>query len=248
MHHFTAEQFGLSANGILALIADSQGNIWMGTSGGGVLRYDGHTFQSIRLGPSALENMVEAVLCDRLGRLWFGTRAGLVAYQPGRTPPRLVIREVMAGTRLAASEAVSCPESTPEIRIHFQGISFRTGAGQMRYSHRLLGHGPTEQWSAFTAADAVAYNALPVGEYCFEVRTMDRDGLLSEVASLEMQILPDAKTERIHALENVLRATDHVVHSQSWAMRQVLEQTRRPTATCGRLSKRARSAKTCSTA
>ena len=227
VYHFTAEQFGLSANGILALTADSQDNIWMGTSGGGVLRYDGQTFQSIRLGPSALENKVEAVLCDRLGRLWFGTRAGLVAYQPGHTPPRLVIREVMAGTRLAAPEAVSCPESTPEIRIHFQGISFRTGAGQMRYSHRLLGDGPTEQWSAFTAADAVTYNALPVGEYCFEVRTMDRDGLLSEVASVEIQILPDAKTERIHALENVLRTTDHVVHSQSWSMRQVLEQTMR---------------------
>ena len=54
---------------------------------------------------------------------------------------------------------------------------------------------------------------------------MDRDGLISEVASLEIQILPDAKTERIHALESVLRATDHVVHSQSWAMRQVMEQT-----------------------
>ena len=225
VRHFTAEQFGLSANGILALTSDSQGNIWMGTSGGGVLRYDGQTFQSIRLEPSAFKNMVEAVLCDRRGRLWFGTRAGLVAYQPGHTPPCLVIREVMAGTLLATPEAVSCPESTPEIRIHFQGISFRTGAGQMRYSHRLLGHGPAEQWSAFTGADAVAYNALPVGEYCFEVRTMDRDGLLSEVASVEIQILPDAKTERIHALENVLRASDHVVHSQSWAMRQVMEQT-----------------------
>ena len=95
----------------------------------------------------------------------------------------------------------------------------------MRYSHRLLGHGPAEQWSAFTAANAVAYSALPVGEYCFEVRTMDRDGLLSEVASVEIQILPDAKTERIHALEKRLRASDHVVHSESWAMRQVMEQT-----------------------
>ena len=225
VHHFTAEQFGLSANGILALTADPEGHIWMGTSGGGVLRYDSQTFQSIRLGPSALENMVEAVLCDQRGRLWFGTRAGLVAYQPGHTPPRLVIREVMAGTLLAAPEAVSCPESTPEIRIHFQGISFRTGAGQMRYSQRLLGHEPTEQWSAFTAANAVAYSALPVGEYCFEVRTMDRDGLMSEVASLEIRVLPDAKTERIHALESVLRASDHVVHSESWAMRQVMEQT-----------------------
>ena len=227
VRRFTAEQFGWSANGILALTADPQGHIWVGTSGGGVLRYDGETFQSIRLGPSALENKVEAVLCDRRGRLWFGTRAGLVAYQPGHTPPRLAVREVMASTRLAAPEVVSCPESTPEIRIHFQGISFRTGAGQMRYSHRLVGHGPAEPWSAFTAANAVEYSALPVGEYRFEVRTMDRDGLLSEVASVEIQILPDAKTERIHALESVLRATDHVVHSQSWAMRQVMEQTAR---------------------
>ena len=225
VRRFTVEQFGLSANGILALTADSQGNIWMGTSGGGVLRYDGQTFQSIRLGPSALENKVEAVLCDRHGRLWFGTRAGLVAYQPGHTPPRLVIREVMAGTRLTAPEVVSCPESTPEICIHFQGISFRTGAGQMRYSHRLLGHGPAEQWSSFTAANMVGYNALPVGEYRFEVRTMDRDRLMSEVASLEIQILPDAKTERIYALEKALQATDHIVYSQSWAMRQVMEQT-----------------------
>ena len=225
VRHFTAEQFGLSANGILALTADAQGNIWMGTSGGGVLRYDGQTFQSVRLGPSALENKVEAVLCDRRGRLWFGTRAGLVAYQPGHTPPRLVIREVMAGTLSAAPQAVSCPESTPEIRIYFQGISFRTGARQMRYSHRLLGHNPTEQWSAFTAADAVAYSALPVGEYCFEVRTMDRDGLLSEVASVEIQVVPDAKTERIQALESVLQATGHVVHSESRAMRHVMEQT-----------------------
>ena len=225
VRHFTAEQFGLSANGILALTADSQGHIWMGTSGGGVLRYDGQTFQSIRLGPAALENKVEAVLCDRRGRLWFGTRAGLVAYQPGHSPPRLVIREVMAGTLLAATEVVSCPESTAEIRIHFQGISFRTGARQMRYSHRLLGHGPAEQWNEFALADEAVYNALPVGEYRFEVRTMDRDGLMSEIASLEIRVLPDAKTERIHAFENFLRATHHVVHSESWAMRQVMEQT-----------------------
>ena len=113
VRHFTAEQFGLSANGILALTADAQGNIWMGTSGGGVLRYDGQTFQSIRLGPSALENKVEAVLCDRRGRLWFGTRAGLVAYQPGHTPPRLVVREVMAGTLSAAPPSRILPREHP---------------------------------------------------------------------------------------------------------------------------------------
>ena len=54
---------------------------------------------------------------------------------------------------------------------------------------------------------------------------MDRDGLLSEVASMEVQVVPDAKTERIQALESVLQATGHVVHSESRAMRHVMEQT-----------------------
>ena len=225
--HFTANNSGLVANGILALAADRQGNVWIGTSGGGVIRYDGQTFQSIRLGPSALGNVVEAIQCDRHGQLWFGTRAGLVAYQPGDTSPCLVIREVMAGSLFAAPEAVSCIEHTPEIRVRFQGISFRTGAKLMRYSHRLLGYGPAEQWSAFTTANVVAYNALPVGDYRFEVQTIDRDGLRSGVVGLKIQVLPDAKTERIDALERTLRPIDHMAQSHSRVMHEVMRQVSR---------------------
>ena len=157
----------------------------MGTSGGGVLRYDGQTFQSIRLGPAALGNIVEAILCDRRGRLWFGTRAGLVAYQPGHTPPRLVIREVMAGTPLGRTRSrILLQRARPEIRIHFQGISFRTGAGQMRYSHRLVRpRSDRTMERVYSRRCGRIQCTLPVGEYCLEVRTMDRDGLLSEVAS-----------------------------------------------------------------
>ena len=223
VRHFTVDQSGLSANGILALAADRQGHVWVGTSGGGVLRYDGETFQSIRLGPSVLGNIVEAVLCDRAGRLWFGTRAGLVAYQPGDTPPGLVIREVIAGRLMAAPDAVSCPEDTPEIRIHFQGISFRSGAAQMRYRHRLVGYGPAAAWSAFTFADEVVYRALPLGDYRFEVQTIDRDGLESEVAGLDLHILPDVATERLRVLAKTQRASASVVPSRSGAMQQVMQ-------------------------
>ena len=225
VRHFTIDQSGLSANGILALAADRQGHVWVGTSGGGVLRYDGETFQSIRLGPSALGNIVEAVLCDRAGRLWFGTRAGLVAYRPGDTPPGLVIREVIAGALMAALDAVSCPEDTPEIRIYFQGISFRSGAAQMRYRHRLVGYGPAAAWSAFSFADEVVYSALPVGDYRFEVQTIDRDGLESEVVGLDVEVVPDVQAERLRALAKTQRPTDtDVVQSHSPAMQQVMQQ------------------------
>ena len=41
----------------------------------------------------------------------------------------------------------------------------------MRYSHRLVGYGPAEEWSELSSANKVAYRDLPVGDYRFEVRT-----------------------------------------------------------------------------
>lgn len=224
VRHFTTRNSGLLANGILALTADAQGHVWIGTSGGGVLRYDGENFHSIRLGGSPLGNVVEAVLCDGQGRLWFGTRAGLVAYRPGTIPPRLVLREVFAGHLLDAPEEVSCSEGLPEIRIHFQGISFRTGGGQVRYRHRLVGHAPAAAWSGLSAANVVAYKALPAGDYRFEVQAVDRDGLESAVLSLAVHVHPDVQSDRIRGLaQATLPTTKRVVQSHSPAMKQVME-------------------------
>ncbi len=221
VRQFTADQGDLSANGIMALVADPQQEcLWIGTSGGGVLKYDGQTFQSIRLGKSALENIVDAILRDSQGRLWFGTRAGLIAYQPGETPPRIRIRQVVAGRTFAEPQAVSCPDSTPEIQFHFQGLSFRSGAEQMRYSHRLVGHGPAEEWSAFTPANRVTYQDVPAGLFHFEVRTVDRDGLMSDLARLEMRVVPT----HLRRLEQMLRVSNQGFLSQSQAMARLLEQ------------------------
>ena len=221
VRQFTVDQGDLSANGILALVADpQQACLWIGTSGGGVLKYDGRTFQSIRLGKSALENIVEAILRDSQGRLWFGTRAGLIAYQPGETPPRIRIRQVVAGRTFDEPQAVSCPDSTPEIQFHFQGLSFRSGAEQMRYSHRLVGYGPAEEWSAFTPANRVTYQDVPAGLFHFEVRTVDRDGLMSDLARLEMRVVPT----HLRRLEQMLRVSNQGFLSQSQAMARLFEQ------------------------
>ena len=218
VRRFTVDQGTLSVNGIAALVNDPQGGMWIGTSGGGVLKYDGQTFQSIRLGQGALENIVEAIVRDSQGRLWFGTRAGLIAYQPGETPPRILLRQVVAGRTWDEPQAVSCPDTTPEIKFHFQGISFRSGAGQMRYSHRLVGHGPAEEWSAFTPANRTTYQDVPAGLFHFEVRTVDRDGLMSDIARLEVRVVPT----HLRRLEEMLRVSHQGFLSQSPAMAQLL--------------------------
>ena len=196
VRQFTVAQDGFSANGILALAADRQGGLWAGTNGGGVLNYDGRTVHAIRLGKSMLINTTEAILGDSQGRLWFGTKAGLIMYQPRDIPPGIVIRQVVEGRLLESSQVMSYPEDIPEIAIHFQGIRFGVGAESLRYSHRLVGYGPAAQWSAFTPENKVSYRDVPAGEYRFEVRAQDWNGLVSEVASLEVQVVADDPAER----------------------------------------------------
>ena len=198
-------QDGLPVNKIriLSLAADSKGSVWIGLEGKGVLNYNGRTFHSIRLSPLRPENIVNAILCDHRGWLWFGTEGGLIRYRPGPTRPGIVIRQVVGGRLLEAPQSVSFPEDAPEIVIHFQGIRFEFGrTQQMHYSHRLIGHNPAAEWSAFTLDNKVSYRDLPVGEYRFEVRTQDQAGLVSEIAHLEVRVVPAGKSARLQSLEH----------------------------------------------
>ena len=196
VRQFTVDEGVLLANGILALAADRQGRLWVGTNGGGVLNYDGQTFHAIRLGKSVSINTVEEILCDSQGRLWFGTKAGLVAYQPCDVPPSIVIRQVVERRLWELSPTASYIEGTDEIAIHFQGIRFGIAVAPMRYSYRLVGYGPAAEWSAPSLDNKVSYRGVPVGEYRFEVRAQDQDGLESEVASLEVRVVADAPNKR----------------------------------------------------
>ena len=60
----------------------------------------------------------------------------------------------------------------------------------MRYSHRLSGHGPAEEWTEFRPGNSVSYRGLPAGEYRFEVRTQDPEGVISEVARMQVRVVP----------------------------------------------------------
>ncbi len=60
---------------------DSRGNIWVGTRGGGVSRYDGKTFTHFTQKEGLCNNSVVAMLEDSHGNLWFGTEgAGLCKF------------------------------------------------------------------------------------------------------------------------------------------------------------------------
>jgi len=61
-------------------LCDSYGNLWFGTSGGGISKYDGKYFTTYSTGQGLINNIVRSTLEDKAGNLWFGTSGGVSKY------------------------------------------------------------------------------------------------------------------------------------------------------------------------
>jgi ligand-binding sensor domain-containing protein len=58
-------------------LQDKAGNLWFGSTGEGVYRYDGKGFTQYTVHDGLANNTVWSILEDKKGRIWFGTDSGL---------------------------------------------------------------------------------------------------------------------------------------------------------------------------
>ncbi|MFQ6039528.1 MAG: two-component regulator propeller domain-containing protein [Candidatus Poribacteria bacterium] len=72
---FTTDD-GVPNGDIHAIIEDSIGNIWLGTSNGAA-RFDGHNWDTFTVADGLAGNNVRAIALDSRRRLWFGTNNGV---------------------------------------------------------------------------------------------------------------------------------------------------------------------------
>ncbi|MBK7805703.1 MAG: hypothetical protein IPJ51_05320 [Saprospiraceae bacterium] len=77
--HFTTDN-GLALDAIRCSVKDNNGNLWFGTYGGGVSRYDGKSFTNFTTAHGLPNNVVWSILEDKNGNLWFGTSGGVSRY------------------------------------------------------------------------------------------------------------------------------------------------------------------------
>ncbi|MGJ8592762.1 MAG: hybrid sensor histidine kinase/response regulator transcription factor [Aquaticitalea sp.] len=79
---FNSEQ-GFNQNTVNAIIADSNGYLWVGTPNG-LVRYDGYSFEYYYHNhenvQSLINNYVSHLLSDSKGRVWIATREGITIY------------------------------------------------------------------------------------------------------------------------------------------------------------------------
>ncbi len=64
---------GLTLNTIISSFRDKKGNLWFGTAGSGVSRYDGKSFTNYSAEQGLASNYVSGMLEDKSGNLWFAT-------------------------------------------------------------------------------------------------------------------------------------------------------------------------------
>lgn len=97
--NFTTDN-GLPVDNISCSIMDNAGNLWFGTFGGGVSRYDGKSFTIINVAQGLANNAVYSILEDKSGNLWFGTYGGGVSRYDGRTFTTFTTKEGLADNRV----------------------------------------------------------------------------------------------------------------------------------------------------
>ncbi|HXI69597.1 MAG TPA: two-component regulator propeller domain-containing protein [Verrucomicrobiae bacterium] len=66
---------------VSSLAEESDGTIWAGADGGGLLQFKENKFVEISMGGEGAGNQIESLLTDREGKLWVGTAAGLKRLQ-----------------------------------------------------------------------------------------------------------------------------------------------------------------------
>ena len=183
---------GLAHDQIYSMLQDRNGHIWVGTYGGGVNRYDGQVFQRLIQRDGLAHNAVNQLLQDRRGDIWIATGGGLTRYRPQHYPPNIHLTEVIADRHYDASEAINLPESQQVLLFRFQGASLTTRSDGMAYLHRLEGHAST--WKVAYEGQA-EYPRLPVGDYTFQVKAVDRDLNYSTAAQIQITVEPDLRLE-----------------------------------------------------
>jgi len=66
--------------GYKSVLCDSGGNLWLGTPGNGVSKYDGKSFTTYNTQQGLVSNVVTSIIEDRKGNIWFGTEGGVSKY------------------------------------------------------------------------------------------------------------------------------------------------------------------------
>ena len=178
---------GLKSGTVTSILEDRRGHLWFGIWGGGIVRYDGLVFQDLHHRDGLIADTVHDVYQDRDGDFWIATDSGVTRYRPSTKPPSVRLKEIIADRSYGSAHELALPSSQELVIFTFGGRSFTTSPDRMVYVYHLQGY--EEEWQS-TRQMEVRYSDLPVGDYVFEVKAVDRDLNYSDPVAIHLAIHP----------------------------------------------------------
>ena len=194
LHHFDGRhitavnyQRGLPPASVTSVATDRAGQLWLGTSQG-LDGYDPRSGRVVRYGVAegffGHGASPGSIAFDRAGQLWVGTQQGLMCYDPRQVHPNTVPPVTnLTGVRLflkgvAVRPGVSLAYRLNHLTFDYIGVSL-TNPDHVRYRYRLRGL-DDEQWVGPLVANSATYTNLPPGDYIFEVKAANNEGVWNE--------------------------------------------------------------------
>ena len=193
---------GLPNNTVYGLLADDDGRLWM-TTNAGLAAYDTSTgdvtVYTAADGLPSAEFDFMAYHRGRDGTMYVGGPHGLAVFHPDRLAPTGEIAPVVVsgvaigGERrlglLDGGDRVVVAPGEDLVRFEFASLDFRNPV-QNRYQYRLRGF--ETAWREADGQQPFAqYARVPPGEYVFQVRGANRDGVFNpETVEVAVSVLP----------------------------------------------------------
>lgn len=173
-------EHGMSELAANALAIDAQGNAWVSTDNGGIVRVDGQTLRPVMLqradGVGLDGFWATSVATTREGDIVFGGNGLTIVhpaqYRPWRYQAAVMLTDVDG--RMTKATDIRLDAATRSVQMNFALLDY-SAPERVHYSYRLA---PLEEaWTESPVESRMArYTNLRPGDYAFEVRVRNRVG------------------------------------------------------------------------
>lgn len=187
-----------STMGRITSIQQVGDEMWFGTDGRGVLRYDGTVLQRLTEAEGLSGNYVYDIGLAPAGHVWIATNKGVSRYRRRPGQPLITLDDVATDHLHGPVSHVSLSTAQDYLAFRFHASSLVTDRSTMRYMHRLL---PTVSEWQFSSDGQAIFEDVARGRHTLEVIALDQDFGRSEPLRVAVEVhLPYERIAWIWAL------------------------------------------------
>ena len=193
IYHYDQSNGLISNNSRVLKVYDQE--LWIGTNKGvQCLDLKKHTFRKIDRQDGLISSEINDMVIQE-DKFWVGTSLGLMSFDRqlksyNEFPPPIYITSLKIwekDTLLQTQQTYQLSHRQNNLKIEFRGLAYRS-RGKFQYKYRLLNL-DTNWVYAESKQNFARYPSLPPGDYTFEVKAVNEDGVESKTtAKLQIQI------------------------------------------------------------